>query len=105
MSKVVLLTAALVMAATAAIAEGYARDRDDDRAGWRDDRGTISRDRDDPSSMRDDERGHRAGSASFFLRSGDTRLSVRCDERESMRSCVDAALLLFDRVRPQQAAP
>jgi hypothetical protein len=47
-------------------------------------------------------RGHRGG-ARFMLRNGDTRLGVVCDSGESMRSCVDAALTLFDRVR--QIAP
>jgi hypothetical protein len=40
--------------------------------------------------------------ASFFLRSGDTQIRVVCDERESTRACVDAALTMFDRVRSQQ---
>ena len=42
--------------------------------------------------------------ARFFLSSGDTRLGVVCDAQESTRSCVDAALTLFDRLRPQQGA-
>ena len=99
MRNVIILTAVLVLAATSVWGQSYPRDHDDDRAGWRDER-----DRDDlrGRSLRDDGRGHRMGGASFFVRSGDIRLGVRCDERESMRSCVDAALTLFDKVRSQQ---
>ena len=42
--------------------------------------------------------GHRHG-AGFWLRSGETRLGVRCDPNESMRACVDAATTLLDRMR------
>jgi hypothetical protein len=48
-----------------------------------------------------DEQGGAGRAARFLLRSGDSRLAVRCDDRESMRSCVDAALTMFDRVRAQ----
>ena len=50
----------------------------------------------------------RRGGASFFLRSGDGTLAVRCDPQDSMKSCVDATLTLLDRVRsmlPPGAAP
>ena len=36
--------------------------------------------------------GPRRGGASFFLRSGDATLAVRCDPQDSMKSCVDATL-------------
>jgi hypothetical protein len=49
----------------------------------------------------DDYRGH-SRAARFVLRSGEARMAVRCDDRESMRACVDAALTMFDRVRTQQ---
>ena len=42
--------------------------------------------------------GHRGG-AQFWLRSGETRLGVRCDPNEPMRACVDAATMLLDRAR------
>src|SRR5215207_751507 len=42
--------------------------------------------------------GHRGG-AQFWLRSGETRLGVRCDPSEPMRACVDAATTLLDRAR------
>jgi len=60
---------------------------------WNNDRGRSVRDDDDDQPGR---------GARFVLRSGDSRLSVMCDSRESTRSCVDAALTLFDRVRSQQ---
>ncbi len=50
----------------------------------------------------------RGGGASFFLRSGDGTLAVRCDPQDSMKSCVDATLTLLDRARsmlPSGAAP
>jgi len=37
--------------------------------------------------------------AGFLLRAGDATLAVRCDPRDSMRSCVDAATTLLDRAR------
>ena len=63
-------------------------------------------DRDDDDVERGETHGHRnwrhhhhSRAAGFFLRIGDTRLAVRCDEDESMRSCVDAAMTLLERVR------
>ena len=47
--------------------------------------------------------GHRHG-AGFWLRSGETRLGVRCDPSESMRACVDAATTLLDRMRSLPAS-
>jgi hypothetical protein len=52
--------------------------------------------------------GPRRGGASFFLRSGDGTVAVRCDPQDSMKSCVDATLTLLDRARsmqPSGAAP
>jgi hypothetical protein len=80
----------------------------DGRGGWR--RG--DRDRDERLYRDDDSRGpgegghggwgrdsrHRHG-AGFWLRSGDTRLGVRCDPSEPMRACVEAATTLLDRMR------
>ena len=105
MRKAIILAAGLALVTTSALGQGSWRDRDDeDRRGWREDR-RDGRDRDDMRgrSMRDhhddDESSGRA--ARFMLRSGDARMAVRCDDRESMRTCVDAALTLFDRVRTQ----
>jgi hypothetical protein len=104
MRKAILLAVGFVVVATAASAQSSSRDRgDDDRRGdWREERG-WSRDWDHrrDRSMRDEEPGH---GASFFLRSGDTQLRVVCDERESTRACVDAALTMFDKVRSQQGS-
>jgi hypothetical protein len=37
--------------------------------------------------------------AGFLLRSGDATLAVRCDPRDTMRACVDAATTLLERAR------
>jgi hypothetical protein len=79
------------------------------RGGWRRDDG----DRDDRRAYRDDgQRGSEENrnwgggrddsprrGAHFWLRSGDTRLGVRCDPNEPMRACVDAATTLLDKAR------
>lgn len=65
-------------------------DQDDDKRsdrGWR--RG----------SGFDGAMGGMGGGARFMLRSGDTRLAVRCDSQESMRACVDATITLMDKAR------
>ena len=46
--------------------------------------------------------GSRRGGASFFLRSGDGVVAVRCDPQDSMKSCVEATLTLMDRARSMQ---
>jgi hypothetical protein len=118
MRTTIVMAAGLALIATSAMGQSSSRDRPDwdgrdgyDQSDWRDvpryDRG--GRRGDDRS---DDDRGPamrmettRPGTgARFFLRSGDTRLGVVCDARESTRSCVDAALTLFDRLRSQQGA-
>src|SRR3954452_13540409 len=77
---------------------GYAR------GGWRG--GDDDGDPDDRRSYRrlDHSRG---GGAQFWLRSGDTRLGVRCDPNEPMRACLDAAMTLLDKARsmPSGTAP
>ena len=58
--------------------------------------------RDDDYRRRGDD--HMPGvGARFMLQSGDSRLRVICDERETMRACVDAATAMFDKVRSQVA--
>jgi hypothetical protein len=98
MRKAILLAAALVVSASGAQAQGRDRDRDDDddsyRREYRDDRG---RDRGDHHRWH--HWGGHGGGARFFIRSGETRLGVVCDQGESMRNCVDAALTLFDKIR------
>jgi hypothetical protein len=103
MRKAILLAAAMVVSASVAQAQGRDRDRDRDdaddyRREYRQERG---RDRDDDHRWH--HRGGFGGGARFFIRSGETRLGVVCDRGESMRTCVDAALTLFDRIR--QGAP
>jgi hypothetical protein len=46
----------------------------------------------------------RGGGASFFLRSGDGTVAVRCDPQDSMKSCVEATLTLMDRARSMQSS-
>jgi hypothetical protein len=107
MRKALLIAVGLSVAVTNAQAQGSRRDDRDgdrwreDRREWREDRGGH-RDDDDDRRERRFMSGDRGG-ARFMLRSGDTRLGVVCDSGESMRSCVDAALTLFDKVR--QGAP
>jgi hypothetical protein len=78
--------------------------RSDDRRGEsdREDRRTV--DRADRNEERQDggERWHGRKGASFWLRSGDLRVGVRCAPSESMRACVDAALLLLDKAKSAQ---
>jgi hypothetical protein len=111
MRNVVILAAGLALFATSAWSQGMyrdsmSRDRDDHHRGsWQDNRGGWDRDADDRRggrSMRDDDEDRSGSGASFFLRSGDTQLRVVCGERESTRACVDAALMMFDRVQAQQ---
>jgi hypothetical protein len=45
----------------------------------------------------------RRGGAGFFLKHGDSIVAVRCDPRDSMRSCVDSTLTLLERARSMQA--
>jgi hypothetical protein len=104
MRKAILFAAGLIAFATAASAQSSSRDRDDDDRGgdWREGRSSY-RDWDHHrgGSRRDDDEEPGRG-ARFFLRSGDTQIRVVCDQRESTRACVDAALTMFDRVRSQQ---
>jgi hypothetical protein len=109
MRKAIILAAGLALVTTSALGQSSWRDRDDDdRRGWREDR-REGRDRDEMRgrAMRDhhdDDDEGRSRAARFVLRSGDARMAVRCDDRESMRACVDAAMTLFDKVRTQQGS-
>jgi hypothetical protein len=44
-------------------------------------------------------RGGPSRGAGFLLRVGDATLAVRCDPRDSMRACVEAATTLLERAR------
>lgn len=109
MRRAIILAAGLAVLGTPALSQSSGRDRDydDDRRGWRESRDRDDRGRDDRGrSMRehhdDDDDRSQSRAARFVLRSGDARMAVRCDDRESMRACVDAALTMFDRIRTQQ---
>lgn len=117
MNKALVLASALVALASPAFAQSQGSFRSDDQEGfstrrgggggsWREDRGWRERDGDRGRSVTEDDRSGRrpTGGASFAVRSGDARVAVRCDAGESMRACVDATLILFDRVRSGSAA-
>jgi hypothetical protein len=109
MKRALIIAAGWTLLASPAWAQSppFGPDRDGDRMERRDMRG----DRDWRGGWGRDDRddgprgpyggwhgGHRHG-AGFWLRSGETRLGVRCDPNEPMRACVDAATTLLDRVR------
>lgn len=94
--------ACVVLLPLPALSQGYSRDegrgssydRDNDRSDDMKDR--RSGDHDDE---RDDSH-HMGGRAAMFnIRVGEARMKVKCDTRETMRSCVDAALTLLDKAR------
>jgi hypothetical protein len=117
MNKAVVLVMALAATASPAFGQSQGSSRPDDQEGyssgrergggaWREDRGWRERDGDRGRRFSDDERSSRrpAGGASFMVRSGDARVAVRCDAGESMRACVDATLILLERVRSGSTA-
>lgn len=111
MRKTLILAAGLALVTTSAFSQTSSREREDGGGrGWYEGRGGgggAERGRDFGEwrgrVMRehDESRGGESGGAKFFLRSGDTQLRVVCGDRESTRSCVDAALLMLDRVKEQ----
>lgn len=102
MRKALVIAAGLAFIATSASSQSSFRD--DDRRDRRDSpREWRDRDNRGDHSMRDDDNEH-GRAARFVLSSGDSRLVVKCDDRESMRACVDAALSLMDRARSYQGA-
>jgi hypothetical protein len=128
MFKTSLVAVGMALIASSAWSQSSWRDSSDrgwqggDRYGGPERRGGWSGDREE--SMRGDRGGERPGGwggdredsmgssrdehvgrgARFTLQTGDWRLSVACDPRETARACVDSALTLFDRVRSQQGA-
>lgn len=97
MKRTLVLAAGLILVASSA----WSQSRDtDSRRDWPDRRDDWDR-RDRMMHDRDDD-GPGSG-ARFFVRSGDTMLRVVCGERESTRACVDAALMMFDRVQSHQS--
>ena len=112
MRKVIVVAACLVLTTTFASAQSSGRDYDrgmteEERAAdEEDERGSYEGERGRRSGMRGGRRhSGPSGGARFIVRSGDTRLSVQCDKRETMQSCVDAALLLFEKVGSKQQIP
>jgi hypothetical protein len=102
MNKVLLVAASLLLAPLPALSQDTPRSDGQDRDGWREDRlWQLMRD------LRDEEDGGRGRGAGFFLRRGDTTVAIRCDPRDGMRTCVDAAVTLLDRARslPGGTAP
>ena len=105
MRKALSLAIALIFLASSAQAQGRDRGRDDDEDWWRgarESRDERGRGRDEHYGWREG-RYHGARGARFFVRSGENSVGIVCDSGDSMRSCVDAALTLWDRVR--QAGP
>ena len=80
--------------------DGYGRSDRDRRGGG--DRAPRWRDEDDD----DDHLPMRAREgARFRFQSGNTHFTVRCDGRETMRACVEAALMVLDRARSLPPSP
>ncbi|WP_414471603.1 hypothetical protein [Microvirga sp. M2] len=98
MKKVLVAAAGLMLISLPAFSQSS--DDSGDRGGGysRRDRGLedLLRGIDDGGGMA--SRGPQRG-AGFLLRSGDATLAVRCDPRDSMRACVDAATTLLERAR------
>ncbi len=112
MRKTLILAAGLALVATSAFSQTSSREREDGGGrGWYDGRGGgAERGGRDFGEWRgrvmrehDDSRRDESGGSRFFLRSGDTQLRVVCGDRELTRSCVDAALLMLDRVKEQSS--
>jgi hypothetical protein len=95
MKKALILGAVLALLPLPALSQGMSRseDRDSD----------YRKDRDLDGILREFGLGMRGGGpgrgASFFLRSGDSTVAVRCDAGDSMKACVDATLTLLDKAR------
>jgi hypothetical protein len=106
MHKAILFAVGLAFIANTAQAQSsrrYDTDDDDSRAGRREWRDIRNHDDDDDEGWRRSDQVRGSKGARFMLRSGDTAVRVACDSRDSLRSCVDAALMLFDKLR--QAGP
>lgn len=98
MKKVLVAAAGLMLISLPAFSQSS--DDSGDRGGGysRRDRGLedLLRGIDDGGGMA--SRGPQRG-AGFLLRSGDATLAVRCDPRDTMRACVEAATTLLERAR------
>jgi hypothetical protein len=96
MKKALLVAAGLMLVALPAFSQNSDDSGDRGSSYGRQDRDLddLLRGLDSRMSARAPQRG-----AGFLLRAGDTTLAVRCDPRDSMRACVDAATTLMDRAR------
>jgi hypothetical protein len=96
MKKALLMAAGLMLVTLPAFSQSS--DEPEDRGS-----SYNRRDRDLEDLLRGlDERrsgGGPARGAGFLLRAGDVTLAVRCDPRDTMRACVDAATTLMERAR------
>ena len=96
MQRMLIALGALIVLASPASSQNWSR-WDDRDSSDHEDRGRSKRDYPRWHDM-DDHHGSGRG-ARFMVRSGDSVVAVRCDGSESMRSCVDATLVLLERVR------
>lgn len=96
MSKVLLVTAGLLLVPLPALSQGASDSDDRGGAYGRRDRDLRELLRGLEGDMRGDAPRRGAG---FLLRSGDATIAVRCDPRESMRTCVDLTTTLLERAR------
>jgi hypothetical protein len=96
MKKVLLTAASLMLVALPAFSQSSDDSSDRGSSYSRQDRDLddLLRGLDNRMSGQGPQRG-----AGFLLRSGDATLAVRCDPRDSMRACVDAATALMERAR------
>lgn len=95
MNKFILLAAGLLLLPLPAFSQSSSGDDRDSSVGRRDrDLEELLRGLGDDISGGSLRRG-----AGFLLRSGDATVAVRCDPRDSMRSCVEATTLLLERAR------
>jgi hypothetical protein len=95
MKKALVLAAALALLPLPALSQGMSHSEDRDSSDHRKDRDLEGVLRELGSGMR----GGGARGASFFLRSGDATVAVRCDPGDSMRACVDATLTLLEKAK------
>jgi hypothetical protein len=113
MRKALLIAASLTLVVTNA-ALSQSRDEDSrpssrswdyrdgsDRRGWREERGG-GQDWERKPAMAT-RSGGEMGSARFRIRSGDASVVVRCGDDEPMKACVEATMMLLDKLRSMPA--
>ncbi len=109
MNKPFVITAVLLLSPFPAFSQTASGGDERDSSYSGKDRDLVDRDLEDIlREIGDSGREGRRRGATFFLRSGDGTVAVRCDPQDSMKSCVDATLTLLDRagkMKPSGAAP